>query len=110
MIDNRHEPPWADLDEGIRETVVLLWNAGFEPTDSGDGRRLGTKADMEEALDVPHVFMVCPGDDLIDEARRLWRLAVDAGVVKAHEDSPLVQATYSPDDGVAVLELYGRLP
>lgn len=108
VSDDRHEPPWADLDEGIRETVMLLWNAGFEPTDSGDGRRLGTKADMDEALDVPHVFMVCAGDDLIDEANRLQRVAEDAGVVKAGE--VLVQATYSPDDGVGVIALYGRLP
>lgn len=106
----RQEPTWDELDDGIRETVRFLWDAGFNPVDSGDGRRLGAKQDMDGALDVPHVFMRCHGDALVDESRRLWRLAMNAGVIEANENGPLVEATYSPDDGVAIIVLYGRLP
>lgn len=103
----REEPPWDDLDPGIRDTVRWCWDNGFEPTDSGDGSKA---AWMEGALDVPHVFMQCIPDDLIDESRRLWRLATDVGLVKANDEAPMVEASYSPDDGVAILTLYGRLP
>lgn len=104
------EPPWGELDDGIRETVRALWSAGFLTTDSGDGRRVGVKADMECVLDVPHVFMVCDPAEMISEAHRLRDLVESWGDRFASPDPRvIVQATYSPTDGLPLLELYGAL-
>jgi hypothetical protein len=109
--DERDEPPWPELDDGIRETVRALWLAGFDPTDSGDGARRGIKADWgDEALDVPHVFMCCEPCDLLTDARRLLALVESWGDHFAGPFAgPTVQACYLPGDDVAVLELYGAL-
>ena len=106
----RTEPPWAELDDGIRETVRALWLAGFAPTDSGDGN---SKAGMECALAVPHVFMRCDPQDLVADARRLQTI-VDSWATygrwrDAASDGPSVQACYLPRGDAAVLELYGAL-
>lgn len=103
-MSERIEPPWADLDDGIRETVRALWRSGYETTDSGDGRRTGAKSDMDNVLDEPHVFMVCDPGRMIDEADRLHAMVSMWGV---DEDAINVQASYSPSDGVAVLMLFG---
>jgi len=109
-VIDRIEPPWPELDDGIRETVRALWLAGFAPTDSGDGSKSGS---MSCALPVPHVAMRCDPRDLVADSRRLlvvvdswraygrWEYVTGAG--------PAVQACYLPADDVAVLELYGAL-
>lgn len=104
-MNDRREPPWAELDAGICETVRALWRAGFAPTDSGDGR----KVEMGCALDVPHVFMRCGSPaQLIAEASRLHELVTSWGLPAAGANgAPLVQASYVPADGVAVLMLCG---
>lgn len=43
------------LDPGIAGIVKALNDCGFVTSDSGDGSRNGLKADMECALDFPHV-------------------------------------------------------
>ena len=77
----RPEPPWPDLDPGIRGTVHWLWSHGFRPTDSGDGRsKLKHGLPLEDigALDFPHVFcLVEARAALIDEADRLDKLICD---------------------------------
>lgn len=109
--DERIEPPWPEFGDGIRETVRAVWLAGFQPTDSGDGARQGIKADYgDEALDVPHVFMVCKPCDLLTDARRLFALVESWGKrFVGPAAGPMVQACYLPGDDVAVLELYGAL-
>lgn len=100
----REEPPWAELDDVIRETVRALWRAGFAPTDSGDGRKVG----MACAIDVPHVFLRCDPAQLIAESSRLQALLTSWGLPAAAADgAPLIQASYAPSDGVAVLMLCG---
>lgn len=97
------EPPWDDLDAGIRGTVRALWDAGFFPTDSGDGSKAFT---MDCALDVAHVFMQCAPRDLVHCADRLARLVAswpDSGDYNGNR----VEASYSPSDGVGVLMLFG---
>lgn len=101
------EPPWDELDPGIRETVRMCWEAGFHTVDSGDGSKADT---IEGALAVPHVVMRCPPEILLRESRRLHALAVERGTASAIPNAPLVEATYSPDDDVGLLTLYGRLP
>lgn len=106
-MTDRIEPPWPELDDGIRSTVRMLWDHGFTPTDSGDGSKFPA---MECAFNVPHVFMqVLDPRDLVCEAMRLHRIAKREGIT-GPAVGPMVQANYSPDDGVAMLELWGRLP
>lgn len=102
IAERRIEPPWDDLDDNIREVVRWLWRSGFEPTDSGDGRRAGRKAEMDGCLDVPHVFMRTLPEFMVADARRL------VAICPAF-DGLQVQATFSPLDGVATLELYGMV-
>lgn len=104
--DTRTEPPWLDLDDGIRETVRALWLAGFEPTDSGDGR----KRDMDCSLDVPAVFMRVDASRLISEAERLNALVTSWGVpAETDAHGATVQASYAPAEGIGVLMLFGVL-
>lgn len=48
------DPKPEDLDPGIRRFVVLLREAGFDTTDSGDGVSKSEAGDAE-TLDFPHV-------------------------------------------------------
>ncbi len=103
------EPPWEELDGGIRETVRWLWTLGFDTTDSGDGKLQGNKALMAEtgeALPVPHVFMVCPPNELLSQADRL-RSACETLPCWKHIPGTSIQATYFALNGIAVIELYG---
>ena len=86
------------LDPGVRDLVVALREQGFETTDSGDGE---SKPEGQRDLDYPHVFMVVPVTRIAEEARRLqaW---IDAD---GHFGGWVVEATYSPKDGVALLHL-----
>lgn len=85
-----HEPPWTDIDPDIIEIVHLLWRAGFDPCDSGDGHTKLERSD--EALDFPHVFMMTERD-------LLARTCI-------HRDFS-IEASYDPLDGTAVLLLCG---
>lgn len=100
---SRTEPPWADLDPGIRATVRALWDAGYEPTDSGDGSKAGT---MGCAIETHHVFMRCEPDDLAKRAWDLWVLVSD-WPSSGDYNGNRVEASYSPADGVGVLMLFG---
>lgn len=62
------------LDPGVRDVVRKLRAAGFETTDSGDGK---SKADLIKegcALDFAHVFSVVPKDLMCWEAERMQDL------------------------------------
>lgn len=90
------------LDSAIRSVVLSLRAHGFNTTDSGDGSKAGT---MEGALDIPHVFATTGPDAMIREADRLlyWLIGhgSDEGVRAAR-----VEATYLPQDAVAMLALF----
>lgn len=101
----RTEPPWDDLDPGIRDTVRALWDAGYEPTDSGDGSKAGT---MECAIEVAHVFMRCDPADLVRRAGELLILVSD-WPESGDYNGNRVEASYSPSDGIGVLSLFGCL-
>jgi hypothetical protein len=86
------------LDPGIRGTVRWLQENGFHTTDSGDGASKSDLIATGDALDFPHVFMTCAPEVLVSEARRLYAMLGSFGTV---------EATYSPNDGIAVLALIG---
>lgn len=69
----RQEPPYDELDPGIRETARWLYDNGFNPTDSGDG--VSKVGNMDCAQTFPHVYMVVQQPDLLEaEVERLWGL------------------------------------
>lgn len=107
MSQERVEPPWEELDDGIRETVRELWDAGFDPCDSGDGSKAGK---MEGALAVPHVFMRVDPSRMVLEALALKSFAAGAADrFTEPSDGPRIQAIFIPERGVAILEFYGAL-
>lgn len=79
------------LDSGIRETVRLLRNEGFETTDSGDGV---SKPQDERVYPMPHVAAVTSPDIMVLQAERMVR------VLGANW---WVEATYSTRDRRAIL-------
>jgi len=80
-VPEREVPPWDELDPGIRGTVRWLYEHGFSPTDSGDGKaKFGEEGHpCGCALHKPHVFMVC-GPDIMLEVDRLNDLLLGRGV------------------------------
>lgn len=90
------EPPWEELDPGIEPVVRALWNAGYEPTDSGDGSKHGT---MECALPVPHVFCAAALRHPID-VHNICRVLDRAGIQYTE-----VKYTYA-QDGYAMFEVW----
>jgi hypothetical protein len=110
------------LDPGIRLLVCWLRARGFETTDSGDGiskdkgPALGTCSNCDaafhdcpnctpaEVLSVPHVHMMSTPETLIADAQRLHADLRAAGI----EYGPgTIAATFDPNDGSAVLSLWG---
>ena len=92
------------LDPGIRLPVFILRQAGFETTDSGDGV---SKPAEERVIDQPHVAITVESHEIVDEANRLLRLVVS----KAKEIGSgwHIEASYSPQDGAAILLMVQRV-
>lgn len=81
------------LDPGIREAVLLLRDAGFETSDSGDGR---SKPPAGIAYPFPHVIATTTKAQLLDEAdRMLATLTAHPCGIKGW----VVEAIYSTRDG-----------
>lgn len=101
----RTEPPWVELDPGIVETVRLLWDAGFQPTDSGDGMsKVGSG--MEGVLPMPHVAIrVRRPIDLVGETTRAIEVLRNAG----YDLDPIAgwRVEGSFDGEVAIVMVYG---
>ncbi len=88
------------IQDTMRRTVEWMQSHGFKTTDSGDGAQ-NVAAGMGCAIDRPHVFATVSPADLVSEADRLCVLASVEGM------GGTVEATYSPDDGIAVVCLFG---
>lgn len=85
----------AALDPGIRQVVTLLREAGFETTDSGDGRSKPAEwYESGEAMSFPHVVAVVSVDAMVAEAHRM-ACVLGRGWV--------VEATYSTAGRTAIL-------
>lgn len=88
---------YKNLDPGIRRFVKWLNDRGYQTTDSGDGVTKGEFGEPE-----PHVYMVVSADNLVCWAHMLRKDLNALGVTDGQ-----VQATYNPDDGVAMLSIHG---
>lgn len=103
----------ADTPEGgyidtvqptMQRTIRWLQSLGMEPTDSGDGVT-NVEADMECALDFPHVFI--PFDQLGQgkvAADLIWS---QIRTIAEDNTDISVEAGYSPEDGLTTVALYG---
>lgn len=96
---------YAALDPGIRLVVTWLRDHGYNTTDSGDGVSKAELIAEGEALDEPHVFMTCPPATMVLEADRLYSLLERFG--SGLDMSSRIEASYSPDDGIGVIGLFG---
>jgi hypothetical protein len=86
---------YEELDPGIRDTVRLLNEAGFETCDSGDGvSKLPEDYESGDALAFAHVVALVPPGELIPEAHRM---------VQVLGDHWAVEASYYPDGCFATL-------
>ena len=95
----------SELDPGIRKVVTWLNWHGFETTDSGDGyTKLVGDWDENEILSYAHVFMLVSPEMMVAEAKRLWSLIL---ALPSQINDVMIEATYSPLDGVATLALIG---
>lgn len=120
----REQPPWDEIDTGIRQTVRWLFDHGFDPIDSGDGRAKfddeGTPypgyglvdEDGSDAMDedgeplsmaMPFPNVTCQVDtaQLISEADRLAELLETEGLTlnATIEDGIAIAAFYLPRAG-----------
>ncbi len=99
------------LDPGIRRTVALLREAGFDMCDSGDGRSKAEWIASGEAMAYPNVTMRVEPDAMVSEARRLRRalraIGVEVPATAPEEGAPSIQASYDPGNDIAVICLYG---
>lgn len=98
----------SDINPGIQKTVALLNQYGFTTTDSGDG----VTHDFECDRDVGYVTCIIEDHslDMAAEARRLMNLLESHGLqFRESEDigeSPLIQITYNPRDGLWLLDVH----
>jgi len=86
------------LPEGVREFVLWLQRLGWNTTDSGDGTNYLNG--MEGALPYDHVVITTQPGELVWDADRL------KGQLEAAEidlSSVLIEANYSPLDGIALI-------
>ena len=99
--------PLSDLSTlapGIRRTVVWLRELGFHTCDSGDGK---SNSEMDCAMDIPHVHMTCPADEVTEVADDLFETIRGQGVTVGGDlEGPSIQATYNPVDRIAVVSLF----
>lgn len=86
----------AELDPGIRDIVAHLRSAGFETTDSGDGR---SKEPDPEVLPFAHVAIASSPPRLLVDADAAQAFLNAAGVPQDFQ----VEATYWPVSGTAVV-------
>jgi len=91
-----------DLDPGIRDTVMLLRDRGFETTDSGDGQSkdgCGVADDngVVHHLAFPHVAAKTTCPHLFEDAKRMQALLREHGPDGLSDWS--VEGTFSPDGG-----------
>lgn len=96
------------LNPGIRETVRMLRDHGFDTCDSGDGET----AEFECDPGFPYVHMTVDPVRMVQEADRLleiMRPLIDFDRECLTDDemmiAPGVEASYHPKPGVAVLSV-----
>lgn len=93
------------LNPGIRRTVDLLNEAGFETTDSGDGETGDHECDRDRA----YVVITCSGSELKGEADRLLEWCVDHGVEMGPvgKGDAWIEGSYDPIYDLGIIELVG---
>jgi hypothetical protein len=99
----------TDLNPGIVRTVAALVDAGFHTSDSGDGETHDYDCDRE------YGYVVCIVPDPVDAVSESHRLAtvltglglvvVPRSLVPPPDGQVTVEASYSPSDGIAIIDV-----
>lgn len=101
--DQRREPPWSAIPHDVVRTVRALWDAGFEII-SADGDVLGVWCRV--VMRSSHAALVRDADRLYDVIR-VWFAEHPDDLIRTNGFTSHVKASYSPECGVAILELSG---
>lgn len=98
-----------NLNPGIKETVKLLQQYGFNTCDSGDGQTHDHPCD----LPFPYVHMKVEPDKFIDEADRLFEFLSQFGIDFSEpfdEDGtpigPHIECHYTPGNQLATMSVF----
>lgn len=83
------------LDPGIRDIVMMIRRAGFETTDSGDGK---SKPPEGRVFNFPHVVVKSTKAGLLVESEVLLAFLDRAG-----KRPRSVEASYNPVDASAII-------
>lgn len=102
MLDENFD--YSVVQPAMRQTVRWLRKMDMNTTDSGDGVT-NVLAEMEHALDFPHVFITTSPLLGLAEADIIWGAVRRYGLDKVEGVS--VEATYSPDDRKVIISVYG---
>ncbi len=102
---------YDELDAGIRETVRLLRDNGFQTTDSGDGTGPGSTLRPWNKQPHGHIAMVCPPSELVSTVDAVAEtLAQEAGLVCVPqppgaplEGEVVVEGSYAASDPVGLV-------
>lgn len=112
---------YEELDIGIRNLVRLLRSKGFETTDSGDGKSKFENNTACCAEPVSNVYIEVNATRMVAESHRLMEVIRDNTIEGTLEstirneelemDVPrvLIEASYSPIEGTAILMIHGLL-
>lgn len=112
-----YDPDTDDmLNPGIKQTVKLLRELGFDTCDSGDGATHHCECDQP----VPYVHMLVSRETLCSEADRLkeivesragysiWQREMpDPAGEPGETYTPSIQAGYSPIDTLCIISMFG---
>lgn len=81
-----------DIDEGIRDLVILLNECGYETTDSGDGTNY--ENGMECAIPERHVYGMIP----VNEDMRMFATTLKFILKSNGYEEARVEVSYSPGE------------
>lgn len=90
------------LNLGIVRTVTLLNDEGFRTCDSGDGET----HDYECDRDVGYVVIVTNTDDMVLDSQKVLKLLEARGMVFDPAEDKFLSVSYSPVDGIAVIDIH----
>lgn len=97
-----------NLNPGIRRVVALLNKAGWTTIDSGDGETHEFGCDREVGYVVIKLDRDAPGFDLEVATTDVYEFLRAHGVTfGSGEDDVLIQGSYSPVDGLALVDIHG---
>jgi hypothetical protein len=99
----------ADINPGIRRSVILMQQWGYKTIDSGDGETHLYECDRE----CPYIVIDVPRHSMVTAANRLVKFLGGIGITtvpispEIPDGSVSIQASYDPSNRIACIEVMG---